>query len=156
MNIQIEYKPAATLAVVQLAAGETIRAESGAMVSMSSNIDVRTDGPMNKRQGGFLKGLKRSVLGGETFFTNTFTAVRAAAEVTLAPSLSLGLFVHERALPSVCLNLRADQAPLDPDSHAGSVVAVDPRAQSQRHIGGPDRWMRQALYMRTSRPLRIA
>ena len=35
-----------------------------------------------------MKGLKRAVLGGETFFTNTFTAVRGAAEVTLAPMLS--------------------------------------------------------------------
>src|SRR5680860_1829193 len=37
--------------------------------------------------GGFLKSLKRSVLGGESFFINTFHATANGAEVTLAPSL---------------------------------------------------------------------
>ena len=44
-------------------------------------------------QGGLLKGLKRSVLGGESFFMNTFTAQADGAELYLAPTLS-GDIVH--------------------------------------------------------------
>jgi uncharacterized protein (TIGR00266 family) len=128
VNIQIDYKPAATLAVVQLQAGETIRAESGAMVSMSSNVDVRTDGPMNKRQGGLLKGLKRSVLGGETFFTNTFTAVSSAAEVTWAPTLSGDMVVHELG-PMGGLYIQGSSYVAAPDT-----VQLDTRFQGMKGL----------------------
>ncbi|MEO1483681.1 MAG: TIGR00266 family protein [Myxococcota bacterium] len=95
MNIDVQYKPAHSLAVVNLEGGESIRAEAGAMVSMSSNIQVETDGPMSKRSGGFLKGLKRAVLGGESFFTNLYKAPAGApGEVTLAPSLCGDMLVH--------------------------------------------------------------
>ncbi len=46
---------------------EKIVAESGAMVAMSSNMKMKT-----ASRGGVLKGLKRAVLGGESFFQNTF------------------------------------------------------------------------------------
>ena len=94
MRFDIRYKPAHTLAVCSLAPGESVVAESGAMVSMSSNIGVRTDGPMGGKKGGLLKSLKRTVLGGETFFTNTFTAQSGPAEVSLAPSLAGDMVVH--------------------------------------------------------------
>ena len=38
-------------------------------------------------QGGIMRGLKRSVLGGESFFMNTFTATGPGAEVSFAPAL---------------------------------------------------------------------
>jgi uncharacterized protein (TIGR00266 family) len=95
MNIDIQYRPAHALAIVNLNDGESIRAEAGAMVSMSSNIAVETDGPMSKKSGGFLKGLKRAVLGGETFFTNTYTPKGSGGEVTLAPSLCGDVFQHD-------------------------------------------------------------
>ena len=44
-------------------------------------------------RGGLLKGLKRSVLGGESFFINTFTA-NLSGEVTIAPA-------HPRATSSL-------------------------------------------------------
>lgn len=95
MEIDVVYRPAHALAVVSLQPGESLRAESGAMVSMSTSVQVRTDGPLSGKQGGFLKTLKRAVLSGETFFTNTFTATRGPGEVTLAPALCGDVVIHD-------------------------------------------------------------
>lgn len=81
MDYEIEHGPAYALGVVRLAAGEQFQAEAGAMVSMSDSIKLTTEA-----RGGLLKGLKRSVLGGESFFINTFEA-EGAGEVTVAPAL---------------------------------------------------------------------
>lgn len=97
MNIDIQHRPAHSLAVVSLQDGEQIRAESGAMVSMSSNVQVATDSAMSKKSGGLLKGLKRRFLGGESFFTNRFRAAGGPGEVTLAPSLCGDMVVHQLA-----------------------------------------------------------
>ena len=51
------------------------------MVSMQ-NVDIETS-----TQGGIMKGLRRSVLGGESFFMNTFTAGPQGGEVSFAPDL---------------------------------------------------------------------
>jgi uncharacterized protein (TIGR00266 family) len=77
---EILYGPSYSLAVVTLASGETIQAESGAMVSMTDGIAMQTS-----TKGGLLKGMKRAVLGGESLFINTFTAERDA-EITMAPA----------------------------------------------------------------------
>jgi uncharacterized protein (TIGR00266 family) len=92
MDIELLYAPSHTLARVHLQAGESIRAESGAMAGMSQNVAITTDGPM--AGGGFFKKLKRAVLSGETFFTNTFSASLMPAEVLLAPPLCGDLVVH--------------------------------------------------------------
>ena len=60
---------------------EQLQAESGAMVSMSDTIKMETSA-----RGGISGGLRRSVLGGESFFVNTFTAEHPG-EVTIAPPL---------------------------------------------------------------------
>jgi len=52
------------------------------MVSMTPNIQMQT-----QARGGLLGGLKRAVLGGESFFINTFTCNGSQGEMTLAPSL---------------------------------------------------------------------
>ena len=80
MKSEILYGPSYSLAVLSLASGETIQAESGAMVSMTEGIDMQTS-----TKGGALKGLKRAVLGGESLFINTFTAERDAG-ITMAPA----------------------------------------------------------------------
>ena len=82
MQISIKYQPSYSLAVLSLGAGEAIQAESGAMVSMSSTIQIETG-----MKGGMLAAVARKVMGGESLFSNTFTAVGAAGEITLAPSL---------------------------------------------------------------------
>ena len=51
------------------------------MVSMSPTISMET-----KAQGGLLGGLRRTVLGGESFFINTFKAEQPG-QVTVAPAL---------------------------------------------------------------------
>jgi uncharacterized protein (TIGR00266 family) len=95
MQFELLYSPAHTLSVATLEAGESVRAESGAMVSMSSNISLTTDGPLNRKTGGLFGSLKRVLLSGETFFTNTFTAQSGRGEVTLAPSLTGDMAVHD-------------------------------------------------------------
>jgi uncharacterized protein (TIGR00266 family) len=82
MKIDIEYSPSYAVATLTLDAGEDVRAEAGAMVSMSSNVAIET-----KAQGGVLGGLKRSVLGGESFFINTFTAQGGPGELVVGPAL---------------------------------------------------------------------
>lgn len=58
--------------------GETIKAESGAMVAMSNTIDVE-----GKMEGGFFKALGRK-LAGESFFFQTLAANRGPGEVYMA------------------------------------------------------------------------
>jgi uncharacterized protein (TIGR00266 family) len=55
---------------IHLNKGEKITAESGAMVSIQGNIETET----RMREGGFLKNLKVSILGSESFFVNDFIA----------------------------------------------------------------------------------
>ena len=55
------------------------------MVSMSDTIAMKTG-----VKGSLIKSLKRSVLGGERFFINTFEASADGGEVTVAPALPGG------------------------------------------------------------------
>jgi uncharacterized protein (TIGR00266 family) len=82
MEIEIVHRPSYSLAVTKLAPNERIRAEAGAMVSMSSGVNIET-----KAEGGLLKSLGRAVLGGESFFQNFFVASAQGGEITLAPEL---------------------------------------------------------------------
>jgi uncharacterized protein (TIGR00266 family) len=79
MNYEIFYKGAFAMLKVKLNAGETVKAESGAMVSMSPNLDLK--GTMD---GGIMRGLGR-MLSGETFFFQELAANRGSGEVLLAP-----------------------------------------------------------------------
>jgi len=81
MQYEILHRPSYALGRVLLASGEQLQAEAGAMVSMSGTITMDTG-----VRGGLFGGLKRSVLGGESFFINTFTAEQSG-EVTFAPPL---------------------------------------------------------------------
>jgi uncharacterized protein (TIGR00266 family) len=69
MQFQIIKEPMALLEV-QMSAGEKITAESGAMVYMKGDIEVKT----RTREGGLLKKIKVTALGGESFFVNDFVA----------------------------------------------------------------------------------
>ena len=81
MKYNILYKPVYSLLEVEMQQGESICAESGAMVTMSPAIDIQTNA-----RGGILSSLKRSVLGGESFFQNTFTCRQGVGMVTFGPS----------------------------------------------------------------------
>lgn len=83
MNYEIVYKGAFAMLKVKLNPSESIKAEMGAMVSMSPNIDLK-----GTTDGGIMRGLGR-MLSGETFFFQEMTANRGNGEVLLAPP-SLG------------------------------------------------------------------
>ncbi len=76
---EIQHPGSFALAIVNLQNEQAISAEAGAMVSMSSNIDLHSE-----MKGGVFGALKRAV-GGESAFVSTFTAKGGAGEVTLAP-----------------------------------------------------------------------
>jgi uncharacterized protein (TIGR00266 family) len=80
MNVEIKYQPSEAIAVVGLTPGESVQAEAGVMVSMTAGIDIQT-----QAKGGMLGGLKRSVLGGESFFLNTFTAAQGGQIMVASP-----------------------------------------------------------------------
>ncbi len=88
LNVDIQFSPSFAMATVKMNQGETVRAEAGAMSGMSGGIEIET-----KAQGGLLGGLKRSVLGGESFFINTFSASAGPGEVIVAPALP-GDIIH--------------------------------------------------------------
>ena len=87
MDVQIDFSPAFALAIVRVPAGGAIKAEAGVMTSMSGDMQIET-----KAQGGLFGSLKRSVLGGESFFINTFTSA-VGGELTVAPTLP-GDIIH--------------------------------------------------------------
>ncbi|MDJ0761478.1 MAG: TIGR00266 family protein [Myxococcota bacterium] len=80
MKCDIKSAPDFALIDCGLEDGESIVAESGAMVSMSSNIKMKTEA-----RGGVLAAAKRKLLGGESIFQNTYTATGGSGRVMLAP-----------------------------------------------------------------------
>lgn len=81
MQVLIEHRDSYATARVDLAPGESVKAEAGALMAMRGDVDIVT------ASGGIMKGLKRAVLGGESFFQNTFTARGAGGVVWLAPPM---------------------------------------------------------------------
>lgn len=90
MEIDLQYRPSYSLAVIKLKPDERIRAEKGAMVSMSASVSIET-----RAEGGLFKSLGRVVLGGESFFQNFFQASSEGGEITLAPELPGDITVIE-------------------------------------------------------------
>lgn len=90
MDITIKHKPAFSLAVAALKPNEQVRVEPGAMVSYSDGMQMET-----KAEGGLFGGFKR-MMGGESFFINTYTAPAQGGEITLAPTLPGDMIVLEQ------------------------------------------------------------
>ncbi len=82
MNVTIRHSPSFAMARCTLSGGEQVKAESGAMAATSAGIDIEA-----KMQGGLMKGLKRSVLGGESLFMTTLTAPSQGGWVDVAARL---------------------------------------------------------------------
>jgi uncharacterized protein (TIGR00266 family) len=78
MQFELIQQHAYTVAKVMMQPGETIRAESGAMMAMSANIEIQS-----KMQGGLGGALSRT-LGGESLFQTNFICHQAPGEVMLA------------------------------------------------------------------------
>lgn len=80
MKHEVLYQGAFPLLKVVLEPGENVKAEMGAMVSMTPNIDLK-----GTVDGGLVRGLGR-MLSGEKFFFQELTATRGQGEVLLAPA----------------------------------------------------------------------
>jgi len=79
VEYKIDYGPSFSLLSVKIQQGEKVTAEAGAMVTMDGTIEIET-----KMQGGLGGALKRSLLGGESFFMNHYTG---SGEVSFASSV---------------------------------------------------------------------
>lgn len=86
MQVQLKHQPSFTIAVATLGANEQVKVEPGSMVGYSTGVTVET-----KAEGGLFGGLKRMV-GGESFFQNTYTAPGQGGEMVLAPTLPGDVF----------------------------------------------------------------
>ena len=82
MKVNVQHRPSYALAVAELEPNEPIQVEAGSMVGVSADMTIET-----KAQGGILKSLARSMLGGESFFVNTYQASDQGGRVLLAPAL---------------------------------------------------------------------
>jgi len=70
-NVQYQIlKNPMSMLEVQMGKAEKITAEAGALVFMQGNIEIKT----KMRESGFLKSLKITALGGESFFVNDYIA----------------------------------------------------------------------------------
>ena len=80
MKYEIKYKPSYALLVVDLEQGETLTAESGAMTYMTPNIEAKT----RKREKSFLGSLGLSIIGGQSFWVNDYTATNGQGQAAFA------------------------------------------------------------------------
>ena len=65
--------------ILSLAPGDVVRAEAGAMMFMTESIEMDA-----KMEGGFLGGIKRKLLSGESFFITYFRCGQAPGRVAFA------------------------------------------------------------------------
>ena len=80
MKYEIKYKPSYAMLVVMLDPNETITAEAGAMTYMTPNIEAHT----RKREKSLLGTLGLSIIGGQSFWVNDYTATGGPGEVGFA------------------------------------------------------------------------
>ena len=117
MQVDIQASPSFAMGTIRLGAGESVKVEAGAMAAMSSGIEIQT-----ASTGGLLGGLKRSMLGGESFFINTFTAT-TGGEISVAPKLP-GDIIHLPLAGGVML------------VQSGSWIASEPSVEVDTKWGG--------------------
>lgn len=96
MRVELRHQPSFTIARVHLDPGESVRAEAGSMAAHSEGVAVAA-----RAEGGIMKSLKRSMMGGESFFVTTFTAPAEGGWVDVAARLPGDTFVHEVTTPYV-------------------------------------------------------
>lgn len=80
MDYTVLCNPTYSVLEATLEDGETIVGDAGAMTWMAGHLTTTTD-----TRGGFLQGLKRKVLTGESFFQNTYRAEGGSGTIGLAP-----------------------------------------------------------------------
>jgi uncharacterized protein (TIGR00266 family) len=90
VKVDVRHSPSFAVARVELDPGGQFRAESGTMMASSAGVDVQAS-----TQGGVMKGLKRSFLGGESLFITTFTAPDEGGWVDVAHHLGGDIITAE-------------------------------------------------------------
>ncbi len=80
MDVEIRSRPSFGHLNVRLGAGEKILAEAGAMASMTKDIVMSP-----RMNGGFVRGLARKALAGETLFINEFSTDKGGEIVLTQP-----------------------------------------------------------------------
>ena len=99
MNTEVIGKPAFAYINVDLEPGESVIAESDAMSSMSADLDMSAG-----FNGGFLPGLAKKFLGGESLFVNTFTNTGSSSKrVTLVQATPGAVIEVDLNDESLCL-----------------------------------------------------
>lgn len=76
MRFEVKYKPSYSMLVASLNQGETITAEAGSMTYMDPTIEVRT----RKREKSLLGTLGLSLIGGQSFWVNDYTATTGSGD----------------------------------------------------------------------------
>ncbi len=79
MQVELRHAPAFTVARCALTGNESVRVEGGAMIAHSGGVQLES-----RAEGGIMAGLKRSVLGGGSFFVTTYTAPAQGGWVDVA------------------------------------------------------------------------
>lgn len=90
MLVEVRHGPAFAVARCTLANTEHVKVESGAMAAMSDGVTLDA-----KMEGGFLKSLGRSALGGNSFFVTSYTASKDGAWVDVTAVLPGDIAVLE-------------------------------------------------------------
>jgi len=90
MQVQVRHQPSFAVARLTLASGESVKAESGSMAAMSQGVEIQA-----KMEGGLFKALKRSALGGDSFFVTTYSSSVEGAWVDVAAHLPGDIAVIE-------------------------------------------------------------
>ncbi len=90
MDYVVHSQPSYSLVEITLDPGEQLVTESGAMAWMTENMRAETSA-----RGGIMSGLSRSVLGGESFFQNTYEAEGGQGTIGLAPGQPGDILAYE-------------------------------------------------------------
>lgn len=116
MQVEIHGKPVFSYLKILLSPGEKIYSESGAMVSMSREVDLQARVP-----GGFFNGLIRKFLGKESFFINEFRN----------PTKSQASLVLTQTTPGEVqeINLNGQTIYVEPGSYVASTEGIDIRTR---------------------------
>jgi uncharacterized protein (TIGR00266 family) len=80
MKYEIKYKPSYAMLVTTLDQNETITAEAGSMTYMTPNIEAHT----RKREKSLLSTLGLSIIGGQSFWVNDYTATNGQGKAAFA------------------------------------------------------------------------
>jgi uncharacterized protein (TIGR00266 family) len=111
MEIEIRYRPSYSLGMIKLEGGEEVRVEAASMVSMSDGVKMETG-----TTGGLLASLGRALVGGESFFQNTFRAPRGGGEIAVAPALPGDLLL---------VNMQGESIMIQSGSYVASAMGID-------------------------------